>query len=208
MKWLSWELQPLQPLLQSIRLDCTGPESSQGFWETWFQFSPLNTLYFLSYWRLQEEIDGPHLMVKDLLRWAAALNRRRSEFQFQLLSSFLLIISLPCLWTPPVMSQGAPAALSNQWQDSQPISCGWFYFLQQNLFFGGSSCFRSWLITPLLVNLMGKDYHLNEGGNYTCICMITWSVSLLNWCMLESISEQWTICLCGFLWTRQNILIR
>lgn len=142
MKRLSLEL--LQPVLQSIRLDCTGSESSRAFWETCFQFSPLNTLYFLSLWWLQEEINSTRLMVKDLLRLASALNRRRSKFQFQLLSSFLTIIYLPCPWTPPKISllwchkgrihcsQISDTTAGQTW-----LSCGWFWFvfvfLQQNL---------------------------------------------------------------------------
>lgn len=197
MKWLSLELQPLLPVLQSIRLDCTVSESSQGFWKTCFQSSPLNTLYFLSFWRPQEDINSTRLMVKDLLRLAAALNRRP---KFQLHSSFLIIVSPPCQETPPKVkhfwmsvlcdvTKGAYSALKS----ATGLDCGWL-----------ESCFFNWLI----MTFGGKDCHLNEGSNSICMWLITWNVSLPNWCLLESISEQWTICPHCFLCTRQNILIR
>lgn len=91
---LSLEPQPLQPTFQPICFDFSaGSESSQGFWETRWQFSPFNALHFLSFWLSDEEINSTRLIFNDLLRLAAALNGESCKFEFQLFGSYSAVLS-------------------------------------------------------------------------------------------------------------------
>lgn len=91
---LSLEPQPLQPTFQPICFDFSaGSESSQGFWETRWQFSPFNALHFLSFWLSDEEINSTCLIFNDLLRLAAALDGESCKFEFQLFCSYSAVLS-------------------------------------------------------------------------------------------------------------------